>query len=363
MADLLHDENGIEQGLRDNDFASLANFMDVLKPTLGGGGGKLREEFELHATDRMKIVAVYWITPSSEPDRKHVNLRIEQYKKNPTDLEFPSEPVQKINLQDDDIGNLITSAKAQSILKDSGVSDRVIVMKGETAGEVLSLTKRDVGSIRHLVDSLTDENIQILARRVNPEIVAKIDSAIKYIAMEKSLNWLSAKIEEDVDEAAFQKWFEENTWIFGKNYVHRVPKRTVGLESRADLIYISVDGFADLVELKKSVLAKPILLPDASHKTFYPSAELSRALAQAMHYLQVIEDHRLQFVELVKIPVLRPTITAVIGRSNDWDEPMRKQLRILNSTLLNIKVLTYDHLLAMGNNILQLYAPEEEIPL
>lgn len=336
--------------------------MDVLKPTLGGGGGMLREEFILHATDRMKIVAVYWIAPSSEPGRKHVNLRIEQYKKNPTDAEFPDQPAQKINLQDDDIGSLISSAKAQSILKDSGVSDRVIVMKGEAVGEVLSLTKRDIGSIKRLVDSLTDENIQILAQRVNPEIVAKIDSAIKYIAMEKSLTWLSGKIEEDVDEAVFQKWFEENTWIFGKNYVRRVLKRTVGLESKADLIYISVDGFADLVELKKSVLAKPILLPDASHKTFYPSAELSRSLAQAMHYLQVIEDHRLQLVELVKIPVLRPTITIVIGRSNDWPEATRKQLRILNSTLLNIKVLTYDHLLAMGNNILQLYAPEEEIP-
>jgi len=310
----------------------------------------------------MRVVAVYWIAPSSEPDRKHVNLRIEQYKKNPTDLRFPDEPVQKINLQDDDIANLISSAKAQSVLKDSGVSDRVIVMKGEAVGEILKLTNRDIASITQLVASLTDENIQALAKRVNPEIVEKIDSAVKYIRMEKSLSWLRAKIEEDVDEAVFQKWFEGNTWIFGKDYVHRVPKRTVGLESRADLIYVSVDGFADLVELKKSVLAKSILLPDASHKTFYPSAELSRALAQAIHYLQVIEDHRLQLVELVKIPVLRPTITIVIGRSNNWDKPLRKQLRILNSTLLNIKVLTYDHLLAMGDNILQLYAPAEEIP-
>jgi len=336
--------------------------MDVLKPKLGGGSGLLREEFELHITDRMRVVAVYWIAPSSEPDRKHVNLRIEQYKKNPTDPRFPDEPVQKINLQDDDIANLISSAKAQSILKNSGVSDRVIVMKGETAGEILKLTNRDIASITQLVGSLTDENIQALAKRVNPEIVEKIDSAVKYIRMEKSLSWLRAKIEEDIDEAVFQKWFEENTWIFGKNYVHRVPKRTIGLESSADLIYVSVDGFADLVELKKSVVAKSILLPDASHKTFYPSAELSRALAQAIHYLQVIEDHRLQLVELVKIPVLRPTITIVIGRSNNWDKPLRKQLRILNSTLLNIKVLTYDHLLEMGNNILQLYAPEEEIP-
>jgi hypothetical protein len=31
--------------------------MDVLKPKLGGGSGLLREEFELHVTDRMRVVA------------------------------------------------------------------------------------------------------------------------------------------------------------------------------------------------------------------------------------------------------------------------------------------------------------------
>ena len=326
---------------------------------MGGGSGKLREEFDIHVTDRMKIVAV-WIAPSSDPDRKHVNLRIEQYKKNPTDRFFPEEPVQKINLHDEDISNLIASARAQAILQDADISDRVVVLKGEDAGEVLKLTKRDITLITQLVGSLTDENIQALAQRVNPEIVEKIDSAVKYIRMEESLNSLRTKIDEDVDESVFQEWFDENTWIFGKNYVDRVPKRSIGLQSRADLIYISVDGFADLVELKKSVLSRPILLSDSSHNTFYPSQELSRALAQAMRYLQVIEDHRLQLVQLVKIPVLRPTITIIIGRSNDWDNPMKEQLRILNSTLLNIKILTYDHLLAMGENILQLYAADQD---
>ena len=84
--------------------------------------------------------------------------------------------------------------------------------------------------------SLTNENIQALAKRVNPEVVEKIDSAVKYIRMEKSLNRLRAKVEEDVDEAVFQKWFDENTWVFGKNYVGRVDKGTIGLQSRADLI-------------------------------------------------------------------------------------------------------------------------------
>jgi hypothetical protein len=336
--------------------------MDVLKPKIGGGGGMLREEFVLHQSDRKKVVARYWVAPSSDPTQKHINLRIEQYNKKPSDRQFPEEPIQKINLEDEDIANLIVSATAQSVLKDAGVGDQAVVLKGDAAGELLSLSARDLPAIKRLVDSLTDENIRALAPRINPEIIEKIDSAVKYIRMEKSLNWLRAKIEEDVGEAVFQKWFDENTWIFGKNYVDRVDKGTIGLQSKADLIYISVDGFADLVELKKSVLAKPILLPDSSHKTFYLSQELSRAVAQAMHYLQVIEDHRLQLVKLINIPVLRPTITIIIGRSIDWDGPMKEQLRVLNSTLLNIKVLTYDHLLVMGKNILHLYEPEDEIP-
>jgi hypothetical protein len=60
MAHVLHDENGIEQRLRDSHSAS-SKFMDVLKPTLGGGDGKLREEFEFHLTDRMKIVAIFFL--------------------------------------------------------------------------------------------------------------------------------------------------------------------------------------------------------------------------------------------------------------------------------------------------------------
>ena len=184
--------------------------MEILKPKLGGGGGLLREEFELHLTDRMRIAAVYWIAPSSDADRKHINLRIEQYKKKPTDLAFPSEPFQKINLQDDDVAKLIASARAQSILQDADVTDRVVVLRGDEAGRVANLTTRDVGSITRLVDSLSDANIEVLARTVNAEVVSKIDAAVRHLAMEKSLAQLNATVAGDADESVFQRWFEQN---------------------------------------------------------------------------------------------------------------------------------------------------------
>lgn len=332
---------------------------DILKPEMGGGRGLLRQEFEIHKTERMRIVAVYWVAPSSDPKRKHINLRIEQYKKNPTDAVFPVEPSQKINLEENDMTKLLASVRAQDVLKDLSTSDRVVVLRGDHPGDLLDLTDRDISSIKELVDSLSDDNIQRLAKTVDAGVIEKIESAVRYQKMEESLRHLRQLMAEDSDEGILQGWFDENTWVFGKQYVGRVPKRTIGLESRADIIYLSVDGFADLVELKRSKLSHPLLLSDPSHKSFYPSAELSKSLAQAMHYIQVIEDHRLQLVQLVKIPVLRPTVTIIVGRSNDWSEPMKEHLRILNSSLVSINVVTYDHLVEMGQSMLNLYFVEK----
>ncbi len=334
--------------------------MTFSNPNFGGGGGLLREEFEIHKTDRMRIVAVFWVVPSSEPGRKHVNLRIEQYKKNPKDFGFPLKPNSSINFDEVDMDKLLSSVKAQTLLKDSSPSDKVVVLRGGHSEELLSLSDRDVSSLKLLLTSLTDENIRKLAETVDARIIEKIDSAVRYVHMEESLQRLVALVESDTPEAAFQQWFNQNTWVFGKQYVSRVPKRTIGLESKADLIYVSVDGFADLVELKKSVLPSEILLHDQSHNSFYPSSDLGKALAQAMHYIQVIEDHRLQLEKLSNIPVLRPSVTIVMGRSRNWNDPMRRHLRILNSSLVNIKVLTYDHLLAMGQSLLSLYSPAED---
>ena len=333
---------------------------DILKPQLGGGGGLLREEFELHKTNQMKIVAVYWVVPSSTPDRKHINLRIEQYKKKPKNAAFPPMPTASISVDEGALDNLIASAKAQTLLKDSSPSDRVVVLRGPGSEELLTLTDRDVSSLKLLLTSLTDENIRKLAQTVDARIVEKIDSAVRYVRMEESLQKLVALVEADTPESEFQQWFNQNTWVFGKQYVSRIPKRTIGLESKADLIYVSVDGFADLVELKKSVLPSTLLLQDPSHKSFYPSSDLSKALAQAMHYIQVIEDHRLQLEKLSNIPVLRPTVTIVMGRSHGWNDSMRQHLRILNSSLVNINILTYDHLLSMGQSLLNLYSPAED---
>jgi hypothetical protein len=44
----------------------------------------------------------------------------------------------------------------------------------------------------------------------------------------------------------------------------------------------------------------------------------------------------------------------VIGRSNEWDDDQTKALHGLNQRLRSIKIMTYDHLLAQSEAMLQL---------
>src|SRR5947207_2978854 len=126
----------------------------ILQPRMGGGGNLLRQEFEIHKTDRMRIAAVFWITPSSDPNRKHFNLRIEQYKKNPTDPRFPDEPAQKINFDEMDIGKLVAALKAQTLLQNASPDDDVVILSGGDSETLRKLTERDISSIKQLVASL-----------------------------------------------------------------------------------------------------------------------------------------------------------------------------------------------------------------
>ena len=68
--------------------------------------------------------------------------------------------------------------------------------------------------------------------------------------------------------------FEE---VFGIDYKnHKKDKRKIALFSTADLIMESLDGFVDLIELKRP--SAEIMKFDDSHTSYYPSTDLSKVL-------------------------------------------------------------------------------------
>ena len=153
-------------------------------------------------------------------------------------------------------------------------------------------------------------------------------------------------------EAIFQEWIERNIqWIFGVEYkIHKTNIRKIALSSTADLVMESMDGFIDLIELKRP--SHIILNEDKSHKSYYPAAELSKALGQCGHYLKKMDEYKLQLQSEHKVKVLRPRIKIIIGRTNEYIEEQYEALRILNCNLNNIQIISYDYLLSCGQHIL-----------
>jgi len=88
-------------------------------------------------------------------------------------------------------------------------------------------------------------------------------------------------------ESKYNKWFKSNYWIFGNEYKGLIDRTTVGLEEKVDLRFETVDGYQEIIELKTPNVE--VLNYDKSHDTFYPTADLSKAFTQSMHYIHVME--------------------------------------------------------------------------
>ena len=91
----------------------------------------------------------------------------------------------------------------------------------------------------------------------------------------------------DLQESFWQNWFGQQKWVLGSEYIKILTERTIDEHHIADYIMQSVDGFLDLVEIKKPNL-RFWTEPD-SHGNYRPSAELVAAITQCLNYIYRVE--------------------------------------------------------------------------
>ncbi len=63
-----------------------------------------------------------------------------------------------------------------------------------------------------------------------------------------------------------------------------------------------------------------------------------------------------------EVVAYHPRAIVVIGRSIRWEEARLRALHGLNRRLSGITVMTYDHLLAQGERLVEMLAPKGESP-
>lgn len=197
------------------------------------------------------------------------------------------------------------------------------------------------GAYHHKVMSVEIVNLQkLIELEINTSITDEIKNhpeLIKYAAGQP--------------EKIFQNWIERNLWVFGIDYIRKHDERKIALFSEGDLLMETVDGFLDLIELKRP--KHELLKFDNSHKCHYPHPDLSIVIGQSLFYLQKLSEYKLIIQQEYNLKIVMPRIKIIVGRNSDFVEEQKACLRMLNTNLNSIQIITYDDLITFGKLLLK----------
>lgn len=250
-----------------------------------------------------------------------------------------------------------------------------LIARNLGANRVLEWATRDDESVREITDALSVLDAAQLSRAVaiafavvaragnwpsllsdfsleaDGTILTLAAAGATYTQQSMAVAHLESLLTEKHSESTYQDFFEENSWMFGSRFVGRWPGRQITLGDQQDFILQTADGFFDLIELK--LPSDAILRWDPSHKSYYPSPTLSKALGQVQKYLLDVDKDMYRIRSEFALDVHRARAVIVIGQLDHTDDGLRQALRTLNSHLNRIEVWTYTQVLAMARAILE----------
>ncbi len=269
-------------------------------------------------------------------------------------IEKPDKTITLINEQIDELINYIqTNYTPLSLGEDSYIS---------LSNDSLSKILKQVSELNIQPDELVNKLYE------SGVLTENLSVAITAAERKNIIALFEKKISLNESESFWQEWFNKNKWILGSEYIKILTERAIDEHHIADYIMQSVDGFLDLVEIKKPNL-RFWTEPD-SHGNYRPSADLVAAITQCLNYIYRVERKADSddFRERVGgVRTVKPKCMLVYGRSVDWNEKQYEAFRILNSAYNQLHIITYDQLLVRSKGLLgidteQLLNDDDDIP-
>lgn len=215
----------------------------------------------------------------------------------------------------------------------------------------LALNRDFVLKVLHTFPTLEAQELLIQAKK---DDINNLYASVKQAKNKQSLAEIKKLIDGGAKELELEKWIKGNEWVFGIEYIRRLDATRIGLHSDADILMESLDGFADLIELKRASVS-PLFIYDEDHKCYYPSSDLSQVIGQTIHYLERMEVAKDILKSEDDVDVLKPRAKIVIGRSSLMNPKEKQALRKLNDSLHNIEILTYDEIRSRAERIVEHY--------
>lgn len=223
----------------------------------------------------------------------------------------------------------------------------------ESRHSFVSVDKNDLEAIEHFARLSPKLDVAEWIKLIEKHnlITDDLQVAITIRDRKQALLDYEEMLKEDHEEKIWQKWFTENDWVFGTATI--LDDRRVNVSNTVDYFVASVDGFIDVIEIKRP--SADFWFTAKDHDNWVPHSDLTKAVTQVNNYLFELEkeiDSR-AFESRLGHPVARPRALLVHGRSNTWEASQFVAQRLMNSSLVNVQVLTFDQVLIKAKRALE----------
>lgn len=311
-----------------------------------GNGQEYVDARELSSGTRSSCRAVFFRNTHASTGEKIISLKIARAQKKGGG--YQPKPDKSITLTSDELDNLIAYIQEYYTPLNIGMTE--FIAADEDAAKLFAKV-RDLG--------ISDDEV-VIKLHESGILTENLSVAITAASRNYAIQEYEDAIDRHFAESYWQEWFEKNKWILGSEFLNILPERDIDVNDIADYLMRSIDGFLDVVEIKKPDV--PFWTRPDSHGNLCPSAQLTAAIMQCLNYLYRIElqSNSVDFLERVDgTKTVKPQCLLVYGRSNNWGEDELKSLRILNASYHQLHVITYDQLLIRAKQLLGVEEAEE----
>lgn len=181
--------------------------------------------------------------------------------------------------------------------------------------------------------------------------VYKNKQSIQLLYLEKLISDFDDRTKKKYGESNWQDYFRKYILLFQDGYIQRLEKINIGVDIRfPDFCVITTDDYLDVIEIK--IPSTRLLLQDKSHKNYYWSTEISKAISQTEKYLDSITKNADQIRRVladklgINLRIIKPRGIIIAGTTAEFEKNKEKadDFRLLNEGLKNITVIPYDEM-------------------
>lgn len=238
--------------------------------------------------------------------------------------------------------------------------------------ELLRLEVMSDDFLRRLNDYFIKERLKDIIE-VGKSILSLKTTNLKTTAAKRVLEMMNIT-EIGQLESIWQRYFEKNLlyliFTYKKVFAKIQLQDIEGDKKYPDFIGINHYNGLDIIEIKTHL--KNALIWDNSHKNFYFSPEMSKAIVQTTNYIDAIVQARFQNVDdKTKITqftdeenlyhprgIIIISSQARLSTKTGEDEKLKRDFTKLRNSLHNIEILTFDEIINIADEYIKNIVPE-----